>query len=298
MLHFLPAPVLGALSLAAFVLNTIFWTIPLLVVTVAKLLLPFPPVRRQLSDVLVNIAMGWIWGNNTMLRLAQRIEWTVTGIEDLHPQSWYLIFCNHQSLVDIPVLQRIFFTRTPFIRFFIKRELLWVPLLGMAWWALDFPFMKRHSRAYLERNPEKRGEDLATARRACERFRDTPTAILNFVEGTRFTPEKHVAQQSPYQHLLLPKAGGLAQVLAAMGDMFAAMLNVTIVYPDGPAGFWDLFSGRVRRVIVHVEQCPIPCELLAGDYTNDPEFRARFQAWVQQLWREKDVRIVELMRGQ
>jgi hypothetical protein len=41
---------------------------------------------------------------------------------------------------------------------------------------------------------------------------------MNFVEGTRFTNDKHKQQSSPYNHLLRPKSGGIAFVLAAMGD--------------------------------------------------------------------------------
>lgn len=297
MLHFLPAPLLGGITLLGLVLNTCFWMIPFFAVTLVKLLIPLPPVRRRLSQILARIAEGWISVNNIVFILGPRIKWEISGLEGLSRQQWYLICSNHLSLVDIPLLQRVFYKRIPFIRFFIKQELFWVPVLGLAWWALDFPFMKRYSQAYLARHPEKRGHDLVTTRKACARFRDMPTTILNFAEGTRYTSAKHKAQASPHRHLLRPKAGGMATVLAAMGDMFAAILNVTIVYPDGPIGLWDLLSGRISRVIVHVEQIAIPRELIGGDYANDPAFRTRFQEWVQQLWHEKDELIERLNPG-
>jgi 1-acyl-sn-glycerol-3-phosphate acyltransferase len=238
---------------------------------------------------------AWVGANSSMLDLVHRIEWRVTGLDGLDPQGWYLIGCNHQSLVDIPVLQKVFYRRIPFVKFFLKQELIWVPVLGFAWWALDFPFMKRYSREEIARRPELRGKDLETTRRACERFRHVPTSILNFLEGTRRTPGKHAGQQSPYTHLLRPKAGGIAFVIGAMGEMFNALLDVTIVYPDGyDLSFWDLLSGKVRRIVVHVEQRPIPAELLGGDYTDDPAFRDQFQAWVQVLWQEKDALIERL----
>ncbi|MEI2783517.1 MAG: acetyltransferase [Candidatus Competibacter sp.] len=146
------------------------------------------------------------------------------------------------------------------MKFFIKQPLIWVPLLGGAWWALDFPFMKRHSAAYLVRHPEARDQDWTTARRMCERFRDTPTTILNFLEGTRFRPDKRARQRSPYRHLLRPKSGGLASVLEAMPERLHTLLDVTIVYPDDRSTFLDLFSGRIRRVIVRVRPLPIPAE--------------------------------------
>ncbi len=65
------------------------------------------------------------------------------GVDSLHQRGWYLVSSNHQSWVDILVLQRIFHGRIPFLKFFLKQELIWVPVIGLAWWALDFPFMKR-----------------------------------------------------------------------------------------------------------------------------------------------------------
>ncbi|MCE6984794.1 acyltransferase, partial [Pseudomonas frederiksbergensis] len=78
------------------------------------------------------------------------------------------------------------------------------------------------------------------------KFRGKPTAIFNFAEGTRFTQAKHRQQQSPFKHLLKPKAGGVAFVLAALGEQLDALLDVTIVYPgDKAPGFWDLLSGNL-----------------------------------------------------
>jgi 1-acyl-sn-glycerol-3-phosphate acyltransferase len=204
------------------------------------------------------------------------------------------VLSNHQSWVDIPVLQYAFNRRIPFLRFFLKRELIWVPLLGIAWWALDFPFMQRYSRAQLARRPELAGSDVQATRRACEKFRAVPVSVMNFVEGTRFTPAKHAQQPSPYTHLLRPKAGGVAFVLDAMGDALDAILDVSIVYPQGRPTLIDLLCDRVRDVRVHVLAREIPSEAVGADYESDAEFRARFQAWINRLWTEKDARIADL----
>jgi 1-acyl-sn-glycerol-3-phosphate acyltransferase len=291
MLRLLPAPIHGAIGLIAFALNTLFWAVPLFVVALVKLLMPVPSLRRRLSLLLTQIAEGWIAVDSWMMAAIQRAPWCLTGLEGLRRDASYLICCNHSSWVDILILQRVFYRRVPFLRFFLKQELIWVPVLGLAWWALDFPFMKRYSPDYLASHPEKRGVDVATTRRACEKFRYAPTSILNFLEGTRFTPEKRQKQGSPYRHLLRPKAGGMANAISAIGDKFEALLEVTIVYPDGPVELWGLLSGRLRRVVVHVEQRPIPPEWSGADYMADPAFRAAFQAWVQQIWAEKDARI-------
>ena len=297
MLHFLPGPLRGIMALPIVAVSTLLCVFAVYAVAVLRLLSPVDGLRRVLSRTLTAIPECWVSLNNALMRLMHRISWDITGLEGLSREKWYLICCNHQSAVDIPVLQRVFREHIPFIRFFIKQELLWMPLLGFAWWALDYPFVKRYSRDFLDKHPELRGKDLETTRRACMRLRHAPTAILNFVEGTRFTPSKHASQRSPYRHLLRPKAGGMALAIGSMGEMFSSVLDVTITYPDGVTGLWGLFSGRLNRVKVHVEQRGIPGEFLRGDYADDPLFRERFHEWIQQLWREKDARLEGLKDG-
>jgi 1-acyl-sn-glycerol-3-phosphate acyltransferase len=283
----------GVLTMALIILNLMVWVVPLYLVALAKLL-PLDAWRARCDRWLVRVAQNWIGGNNLVLRHTQNIRWDVEGVDELKRDEWYLVLCNHQSWVDILVLQAVFNRRIPFLKFFLKKELIWVPVLGFAWWALDFPFMQRHSREHLEKHPEARGEDLAATRRACQRFSRMPTSVMNFVEGTRFTPAKHAAQGSPYLHLLKPRAGGVAFVLATMGDILHRMLDVTIVYPGGAPSFWDLCCGRVRQVRVRVAGRDIPRWTTQGDYQQDPEFRTRFQAWLGEIWADKDRQILAL----
>lgn len=289
MLSFLPPFILGPFSFFLFALNTLLWGGLMYLVIPAKVLVPVRPWRRGCTALMTRFAETWVSFNMVGLRLTQRIQWDVQGLEKLDRKGSYLVSCNHQSWIDIVVLQRIFNRRIPFPKFFLKKSLIWVPVLGGAWWALDFPFMKRHSNAYLRDHPEKASEDLETTRKACEKFRGAPVTILNFLEGTRFTREKQARQESPYEHLLKPKAGGVAFVLESMGDRLRTLLDVTVVYPDRGVKFWDLFTGRLHRVVVRVRQCEIPAQVLAGGtYTEDPDVRERFQAWVRHLWAEKD----------
>jgi 1-acyl-sn-glycerol-3-phosphate acyltransferase len=285
---------LGSLSLALLIANTVLWCVPLYLFGIAKLIVPIERWRRAMNVVLRRIAEGWIQCNSVLLDLVHEIDWDVRGADGLRYGESYLISCNHQTWVDIPILQRTFNRRIPFIRFFIKRELIRVPLLGLAWWFLDYPFMKRYSRETLEMHPELRGKDLESTRRACEKFRHAPVSILNFLEGTRFTAAKHAYQESPYRRLLRPKAGGMAFVLDAMGESMRSLLDVTIFYPGGAPNFWEFLTGRLERVIVHVEERAIPQDLLGGDYLVDAAFRERFQTWVDELWKQKDARIAAL----
>lgn len=283
------------LAAALIALSTVLHVVPLFAVTFVKALLPFAAVRRACNPLLTGIAESWIGFNSRMIELFTRTRLIVSGGAALHADGHYLVLANHQSWVDIPMLQKAFNRRIPLLRFFLKRELFWVPLLGLAWWALDFPFMRRYSREAIARRPELAGRDIEATRRACARFREIPVAVMNFVEGTRFTPAKHAAQQSPYTHLLRPKAGGVAFVLDAMGAGLHAILDVTLVYPAGRPSFGDLFAGRVPEVRLDVRERPIPHEFAGGDYQNDAAFRQRFQDWMNALWADKDATIERLL---
>lgn len=272
-------------------LNTLLVGTVLLALAVIKLVIPARPVRKAVDRVLNALAGLWVANNS---RLLADTEWDVRGVGELSTRRWYLVEANHQSWADIFVLQRVFGGRVPFLKFFLKQELIWVPLIGLAWWALDFPFMKRHSQEFLRQHPERRGDDLVAIRRACEKFSLIPTTVMNFLEGTRFTPEKQKAEGSPYRHLLPPKAGGIALALNAMGERFHSLLDVTIHYPYGVPSFFGMLSGRMRKVIVHVRELRIPDDLLHGNYAADPLFRARVQEWVGGLWKEKDELLAEL----
>ena len=278
----------GVVTVSAMALNVVVWVTVLLIVALFKFLLPIPAVRRLLSRVMTALAEGWIGTNNALFRTMGSLPLDTRGLEGLSTGEWYLVVSNHQSWVDILVLQAVFNRRIPFLKFFLKQQLIWVPFLGLAWWALDFPFMRRHSPEYLEKHPEKRGEDLDVTRRACEKFRLIPTSVMNFVEGTRFTERKHAAFKSPYQHLLPPRPGGTSFVLSAMGGMLHSMLDVTIAYTGRTPSFWDLCCGRMGTVTVDIRRRPIDEWMSAGDYAGDPAFRARFKEWLAGIWTEKD----------
>jgi 1-acyl-sn-glycerol-3-phosphate acyltransferase len=282
----------GMLLLAT---NTVVHVPPLIVAALLKAALPMRGFRRVCDRILMAIAASWISVNTTMIRWFTRMRLLVDIDANLQPQGHYLVVANHQTWVDIPVLQAVLNRRVPLLRFFLKSQLFWVPLLGLAWWALDFPFMKRYSREHLAKRPELAGRDIAATRRACARFMHIPVAIMNFVEGTRFTRDKHARQESPFTHLLKPKAGGIAFVLDAMGRALHSILDVTIVYPAGRPTMFDLFADRVREVRVSIRERQIPADLLAGDYQNDPAFRERMQGWLNELWEDKDRAIAALL---
>ncbi|RLC33778.1 MAG: acyltransferase [Deltaproteobacteria bacterium] len=294
MLSFLPDVVRGSLSLLLYVLNTFFWCVPLYFVAVLRLVLPLPFLKPVYEKLLIRISFAWIYCNNLNQDLFNKTRIVVSGLEGLKERGWYLVVSNHQTWVDILILQRVFFRRIPFLKFFLKKELIWVPVLGLAWWALDFPFMRRYSGKFLKKNPHLKGRDIEITKKACAKFATMPVSVMNFVEGTRFTKEKHSKQQSPHKNLLRPKAGGVAFVLESMGEHLKSIVDVIIVYPPGPRSFWDFLCGRIRKVVVDVETIPVTDELI-GDYLGDEEFRARFQDWINTLWEKKDAKITRLL---
>lgn len=271
------------------VLNIFVHVGVLLPLALVKLVLPFRVVRRVVDAVLAVIAESWIGVNKFWMWAVGRTRWTIQGVDGLNAKGWYLVGCNHQSWVDILVLQWVFNRKIPLLKFFIKHELIYVPLMGLAWWALDFPFMKRRGSASAQK-------DLEAARKSCEKFKVIPTSVISFMEGTRNTPAKHAQQKSPYKHLLKPKTGGVGMSLETMGELFDSMLDVTIVYPGGVPTFGDLMTGRIDEVIVSVRQRPIPKELLV-DELGRPADRAVLQRWVNELWTDKDAHIEEIMRN-
>lgn len=284
-----------ALILLVVVASTVVHVVPLLVVALVKAMLPSQRLRLACNSLLTGIAESWIALNTWLLDRYTGTRVEVSGVEAVQLDGHYLVLANHQSWVDILVLQKVFNRRIPLLRFFLKRQLFWVPLLGLAWWALDFPFMGRHTRAEIARNPELGRRDMEATRRACEKFRSIPVSVMNFVEGTRFTDEKHARQSSPYRHLLKPKAGGVAYVLDAMGDALHGLLDVTIAYPGGRPTMIDLMAGRVPLIRVSVRTRELSAALLAQGEDGERAARARFQQWMNGLWQDKDAEMARLL---
>lgn len=277
-------------------INTLVFIGPLLAFALLKLLFK-GRMRDRCSVAVMWFAETWAEVDKLIFASCIPTQWDIRGDEGLRADTSYLVISNHQSWVDIPALIQALNRRTPFFKFFLKKELIWVPLLGLAWWALDYPFMKRYTKAFLAKNPELKGKDLEITKAACELFKRQPVTIVNYLEGTRFTQAKHTAQASPYSDLLKPKAGGVAFVLAAMGEQLDAILDVTVVYPGSRIpGFWDMLCGQVPKVIVDIRTRELDPSLWQGDYENDPVFREKIQGWVNQLWIEKNARIAELRK--
>jgi len=174
------------------------------------------------------------------------------------------------------------------MRFLLKHELIWVPFLGFCWWALDMAFLRRYSRAQLQKHPELRGKDLENAARACEKLKHIPVSMMSFPEGTRLTEAKHLQQESPFNHLLRPRYGGIGQVLYSFDEALDYLIDVTIVYPGGIPNLWHFVSGQVKELSVRVRLLPIGEEVRGKNFREDTEAKNALKTWLNDIWTEKD----------
>ncbi len=278
----------GCYNAVFLALHTIFWCSFMYIFYFFRCLSPTQGLYNFCNRILLWLADNWIASDNFMMNSTMNIKWELPDFDHLAYKQWYFIICNHQTWTDILVLQRIFLKKIPFIRFFIKKELMWLPVLNGAWWAYDFPIMHRHTKEQIEKNPSLRNKDLMATKKACLRYQHMPVTILNFLEGTRFTPQKHQKQHSEYKYLLNPKLGGFAYAINAMDKKINHVLDVTIIYPEGRQTFWDFLCGRVHHIVVKLVEREIPTNILSGNYVEDEIYRTNFKEWINNIWNEKD----------
>lgn len=297
MLSFLPAPLLGFVVGTLLITSTVFSSLLILLFSPLKLVSLLIPALAPLSrKVISGFQERWSANNARILHLLPRIDWDVRGSAELKRNSWYFVVANHQCWIDILACFHVLNRRVPPLKIFIKQELLYVPVVGLAVYALDYPFMKRFSKELLEKKPHLRGKDLETTRKACAKYQQYPVSVLNYLEGTRITPDKHARSGSPYRHLLKPKSAGAAFVLTALGERMDTLVDLTIAYPGGIPSFWDFCSGRCRRIVVDIRVRDIPPHFCQSNYESDPRYRAEFQDWIGNIWTEKDNRLDELLK--
>jgi 1-acyl-sn-glycerol-3-phosphate acyltransferase len=296
MFSFLPTFILFPIHLLLQIFSLGVWALLIILLGVVKLILPFQWLAKILNPIMNCLMLCFGICSIFLIKMTNKVEWDYRIEGELDKKHWYLMMPNHLSWLDIVLLIEFSAGRIPAPKFFLKKELIWLPFIGLGAWALDMPFMQRYSRAFVEKNPHLKVKDIETTRKYCEKFRSSPTTVINFVEGSRFTPEKHQQRKSDYSHLLPPKAGGIAFTLAAMGELFTNVLDVTILYPDNKGKpMLDMIGGKLGRVVVHVNVMPINDQVV-GDYFENEEFRAGFQSWLNAIWLSKD-RLIEQLIG-
>ena len=285
----------GVLGFLAVVINTLFWCVFLLTIAIFKLLIPTDSWKRLCTKLIINIGECWIYCNGLWIQALHRPRWNVGGFEELDSSNWYLAVANHQSWADIFVLQGITNRKIPMLKFFMKHVLIWVPVIGLAWWALDMPFLKRYTKEEIQKNPELRGKDIKAMEKSFERYSRYPVSIFSFAEGTRFTKEKKDNQVSQFEYLLNPKIGGIGLTLTTM-PYIKLLLDFTIHYEDERRSFWDFLCGRMSNVDIRVRQINLPDNLLGKNYEDDPIFRENLKEWVYDIWSDKEKYLEEVRK--
>lgn len=285
----------GSLVLLIVSVSTIVLTTIIFLLSIFKFIAPKGVVRNAVSRGLSSLGELWVSVNKGLAWFYRGMEWDVQLPAELDRNKRYLIFSNHQTWVDILVLQHCLNRRAPFMRFLLKQQLIWVPFLGVAWWALDMAFLRRYSRQELIRNPSLRGKDLENAARACEKLKHIPVSMMTFPEGTRFTKTKQKQQKSPFEHLLRPRYGGIGQVLYSFDDALDCLIDVTIVYPYGTPGTWQFVSGQIKKIIVRIQLRPIGGGLRGVNFREQREAKSQLKTWLNEIWIEKEHEISRIL---
>lgn len=294
MFSVLPSFIVFPVHLTLQMMSLAFWAISITLLGMIKFILPFSLITKPINIILNFMMCAFGFCSVALIKLMNKVEFDYVVAGELSKKEWYLLISNHLSWLDIILLTDFAAGKIPAPKFFLKKELIWLPFVGLGAWALDMPFMQRYNKAFLEKHPHLQGKDIETTKKSCEKFRQLPTTVINFVEGNRFTPERQKLKQSPFTHLLPPKAGGIAFTLATMGELFTSLLDITVIYPDTQGSpMMAMLGGRLKKVIVRVNVHPVTDDI-RGDYFNDEQFKQGFQGWLNSVWQNKDTLISTL----
>lgn len=293
MFSFLPAPILLVLNLLGIAFITLVLALPMLVLVLIRFILP-----KQVAKVIDKINQGifriWCEFIAGLIHLTNKVEWHIPKEIPTIKGSCILI-CNHISWTDIVILLYIFRGKIPITKFFLKKSLIYIPIIGLVCYALGMPFLNRYSRQQLLKNPKLLQKDIQSTKKACQLLLETPSTLVNFLEGTRYTKEKAKLQNSPYKNLMPPKVASLGVSLGLIGRKVDCILNTTLLYPDNTGNiFIQMLQGRLHTIIATVERIEITDDLI-GDYLKDKKYKADFTNKMKDLWSQKDQHITNLL---
>lgn len=247
-------------------LNLLIGLCLLIPVAVISALMPFAMARRWCYFLTQKIYRTAVRVNSFWMKRIVGIELVVKGEPRIHPNA--VIICNHQSWFDIPVIQDVVTSRGPIVKFLIKRELLWVPIIGWICLALRLPTLGRSKKT------DTRKRDKAIIQNTSNSHANEPGALLIFPEGTRFTEKKRVAQSAPYDNLLKPKSGGL-KLIKEHVNADVELVDMTIDYHRKNVSIWKCLHGNPSVITITLKHFKI------GDIKN-------VSSWLNERWKEKD----------
>lgn len=274
----------GCVALCIIIPSTVFCCLAIYVAALSRAVTPFRKVRDLLTGFMDGVVSVWVGGNAWMLGVLRLIEIETIIEEPLSDRThWWVVVSNHQSWSDVIAIQCALLRLAPPIKFVTKRELIWIPFVGLAMWLLRFPYVRRFSAEAARRDRSLLEKNRQAMERAATQFLQRPIAILTFLEGTRFTRAKHTEQESPFEHLLNPRTGGLAYVLDALGPRATRIVDLTLNYEGTVPGFWELLCGRCRGVTISIRSIEVT-----------DEFKSDLKTSVLELWQQKDAEIARV----
>ncbi len=290
MLAWLPSPILLILNLILIPLNTIIIATPMQLLGLLRLILPVKPVIWVIDKCNYWLYRAWSFDTAVILAVTNNIKWHITGDAIPVVKNSCMVISNHLSWADILMICLIYRGKIPITKFFMKHSLIYIPFVGLACYAIGMPFLRRYPKEKLLKDPALREKDIKTTKAACKRLALSPAALINFVEGTRYTPEKAKIARSPYQNLMPPKAASLGVALGEIGRDIDCIFNTTLCYPRNRfpnKPFIDLLNGRLKDVYCNIEIIKTGPGL-EGDYLNDKVYKHDFTMRVRDLWQKKD----------
>ena len=278
-----------------------FFTI-LIILSFAVILLTIVNIPRIIPSKNLKVSLGSlsnVMGSATVacitsaLRILHNLEWDFQMPKDVNTDTWYIAMSNHQSWADIFILLAAGHKKIPLLKFFMKKELQWIPIIYLVHKTVDMPFLNRHSRAQIQANPELKKVDFENAKKAAKRFSRNPSTAFSFAEGTRFNLQKHSAQQSPYSNLLKPKVGALAIALSGMPQV-NTLIDFTVVYETKKRSTWEFLCGQLNKAKVVAKTYTLPENLKNRSFEEEEDYRRDFQTFVDAIWSEKQQTIKDL----
>ena len=285
--------VVGLITFLLILVELIIGFGTLALVNIPRGIIPLKIFKIHLAKVSNVIGDLTVYGLKLIMLLMHGNNISVINNQEFDKNEWYMAMSNHQSWADIFILLVAANYKLPLLKFFMKRELWWIPFVFLANKTLNMPFVNRHSKKEIEQNPSLRNQDYKNTLKSCKRFLRTPSTIFSYAEGTRFTDEKHDQQGSPYNNLLSPKIGGMATALSAMPNI-NTLVDYTVVYKSKKRDAWSFARGDMKHVKVLVTKYKIPDNLKNRNYANDKDYRDEFKNWIETIWAEKDKKIEEL----
>jgi len=285
--------VIGLITFLLILIELIIGFGTLAIINIPRGIIPLKIFKIYLAKVSNIIGDLTVYGLKLIMLLMHGNNISVINNQEFDKNEWYMAMSNHQSWADIFILLVAANYKLPLLKFFMKRELWWIPFVFLANKTLNMPFVNRHSKKEIEQNPSLRNQDYKNTLKSCKRFLRTPSTIFSYAEGTRFTDEKHNQQGSQYNNLLNPKIGGMATALSAMPNI-NTLVDYTVVYKSKKRDAWSFAKGDMKHVKVLVTKYKIPDNLKNKNYASDKGYRDEFKDWIENIWAEKDRKIEEL----